>query len=58
MNTQKAQHNSLNSKGSVIFTKMLEDKQAIHEHLQKGGKLTDLKNKYNFAAPLFQINNI
>ncbi len=52
MNIQKAKHNSLNSKGSAIFKKMLEDKQAIHEHLQKGGKLTDLKDKYNFATPL------
>ncbi len=43
---------SLNSKGASIFKKMLEDKNAIHQHLQKGGKLSDLKNKYRFAKPL------
>jgi len=52
MNTQKAKHQSLNSKGATIFKKILEDKQAIYEHLKSGGKLTDLKDKYNFAAPL------
>ena len=31
---------------------MLEDKKAIHQHLQKGGKLADLKNKYRFVKPL------
>ncbi len=43
---------SLNSKGASIFKKMLEDKNAIHQHLQKGGKLFDLKNKYRFVKPL------
>ena len=52
MNIQKANHKPLNSKGSAIFKKMLEDKRAIHEHLKNGGKLTDLKDKYNFALPL------
>ncbi|MES2702674.1 MAG: hypothetical protein V4649_08550 [Bacteroidota bacterium] len=33
----------LNSKGAAIFNKMLEDKQAWEEHLQKGGKLKDFK---------------
>jgi len=42
----------LNSKGASIFKKMLEDKKAIHQHLQKGGKLVDLKNKYRFVKPL------
>jgi hypothetical protein len=42
----------LNSKGAPIFKKMLEDKKAIHRHLQKGGKLADLKNKYRFVKPL------
>jgi hypothetical protein len=42
----------LNSKGASIFKKMLEDKNAIHQHLQKGGKLADIKNKYRFAKPL------
>jgi hypothetical protein len=52
MNAQKLKNKPLNSKGANIFKKMLEDKQAIHEHLVKGGKLTDLKDKYNFATPL------
>jgi hypothetical protein len=52
MNIQEAKHKPLNSRGSAIFKKMFEDKKAIHEHLQRGGKLTDLKDKYNFAAPL------
>jgi len=42
----------LNSKGASIFKKMLEDKNAIHQHLQKGGKLADIKNKYRFVKPL------
>ena len=42
--------NSLNSKGASVFKKMLEDKKAIHKHLQKGGKLSDLKNKYRFVT--------
>ncbi len=29
----------LNSRGASIFKKMLEDKNAIHQHLQQGGKL-------------------
>ncbi|HWZ15349.1 MAG TPA: hypothetical protein VNW95_08945 [Mucilaginibacter sp.] len=52
MSTQNAKHKPLNSRGSAIFKKMLEDKKAIHEHLERGGKLTDLKDKYNFATPL------
>ena len=42
----------LNSKGASIFKKILEDKKAIHAHLQKGGKLSDLKDKYSFLDPL------
>jgi uncharacterized membrane-anchored protein YhcB (DUF1043 family) len=41
-----------NSKGASIFKKILEDKKAIHQHLQSGGKLADLKNKYRFVKPL------
>ncbi len=41
-----------NSKGASIFKKMLEDKKAIHQHLQKGGKISDLKEKFNFVKPL------
>lgn len=43
---------ALNSKGAHIFKKMLEDKKAIHKHLQNGGSLADLKDKYNFLDPL------
>ena len=52
MNSSNTKSKSLNSRGAAIFKKMLEDKRAIHEHLQTGGKLTDLKDKYNFATPL------
>ena len=41
-----------NSKGANIFKKMLEDKRAIHEHLVKGGKIDDLKDKFHFVKPL------
>ena len=47
----------LNSKGASIFKKMLEDKKAIHHHLQKGGKLADLENKYRFVKPLSTSGN-
>jgi hypothetical protein len=52
MEESKTIKNSLNSKGASIFKKMLEDKKAIHKHLQKGGKLADIKNKYRFVKPL------
>lgn len=42
----------LNSKGAAIFKKMLEDKNDIHQHLKKGGKFVDLKDKYRFVKPL------
>jgi len=41
-----------NSKGAYIFKKMLEDKKAIHEHLSKGGKIEDLKDRFKFVKPL------
>ena len=41
-----------NSKGAIIFKKMLEDKRVIHEHLAKGGKIEDLKDKFHFVKPL------
>jgi len=31
---------------------MLEDKKAIHDHISKGGKIEDLKEKFNFVKPL------
>lgn len=43
---------SSNSKGAFIFKKMLKDKKEIHTHLKKGGKLSDLKEKFNFAKPV------
>lgn len=52
MQKSKAIKKTLNSKGASIFKKMLEDKKAIHQHLQNGGKLSDLKNKYRFVKPL------
>ena len=52
MEKSKTIKKPLNSKGASIFKKMLEDKKAIHEHLKKGGKLGDLKNKYRFVKPL------
>jgi len=42
-----------NSKGAYIFKKMLEDKKAIHEHLAKGGKIEDLKDRFKFVKPLY-----
>jgi hypothetical protein len=44
------------SKGASIFKKMIEDKKSIHEHLQKGGKISDLKDKFNFVKPVSFIN--
>lgn len=41
-----------NSKGAAIFKKILEDKKAIHQHLQKGGKISDIKEKFSFVKPL------
>jgi len=38
-NTEKP----LNSKGAAIFKKMLDDKNALHEHLKKGGKVENFK---------------
>ena len=38
-----------NSKGAAIFKKMVEDKKTIHEHIAKGGKIPELKNKFNFV---------
>jgi hypothetical protein len=36
----------LNSRGALIFKKMLDDKTALHEHFKKGGKIEDfIRNK-------------
>ncbi len=52
MEKNKTIKTSLNSKRASIFKKMLEDKKAIHRHLQNGEKSEDLKNKYRFVKPL------
>lgn len=52
MKPKKNISKKLNSKGASVFKKMLEDKKAIQQHLKKGGKLQDLKNKYPFVKPL------
>lgn len=41
-----------NSKGAAIFKKMLDDKRAIEKHLKGGGKISDLKKRFNFVKPL------
>jgi hypothetical protein len=43
---------STNSRGAAIFKKMLADKKAITEHFQGGGKISDLKQQFNFVNPL------
>jgi hypothetical protein len=40
------------SKGAAIFKKMIADKKAISEHIRKGGKISDLKEKCKFAKLL------
>lgn len=40
------------SKGSAIFQKIMEDKKAIQQHLAKGGKISDLEDKYPFVTPI------
>ena len=40
------------SKGAAIFKKMMEDKRSIHEHIKKGGKISELKEKFNFVKPI------
>jgi hypothetical protein len=49
MKNSAAISKNANSKGAAIFKKMLEDKTAIGEHLKKGGKISDLKNKFHFV---------
>ena len=43
---------SSNSKGASIFKNFLEDKKAIHQHLQKSAKISDIKEKLNFVKPI------
>jgi hypothetical protein len=37
------------SKGAAIFKKMLEDKNAVRQHLKSGGKISDLKDKFRLV---------
>ena len=52
MNSETLYPKTYNSKGGHILKKMLDDKRLITEHLSKGGKLEDLKDKINFAKPV------
>jgi hypothetical protein len=40
------------SRGAAIFQKMLEDKNAIRAHIQNGGRISDLKDRYTFVKPV------
>lgn len=40
---------STSSKGAAIFKKMIEDKKTISKHFQNGGKIDDIKSKFNFV---------
>ena len=52
MDKQITTQSPFNSKGASIFKKILDDKNTIHKHIQKGGKISDLKEKFNFVKPL------
>ena len=52
MESKKPYTEKANSKGAKIFRKMLEDKNAIREHLKKGGRISDLKDQFNFVKAL------
>jgi hypothetical protein len=50
---QQATNNTIpNSKGASIFKKIIEDKKAIHEHIRKGGNISEIKAKFRFAKPI------
>jgi hypothetical protein len=40
------------AEGATYFKRMLDEKNVIHEHLKQGGRLSDLKGKFNFVDPL------
>lgn len=47
-----------NSKGAGFFKKLIEDKRAIHEQLQKGCKIDELKTSSMLFNPYtLQENN-
>ena len=48
---------STSSKGASIFKKMIEDKKAIRTHIQKGGKISEIKDKFNFVNPISITGN-
>lgn len=52
MKNSTAFRKNANSKGAAIFKKMLDDKMSIGEHLKKGGKISDLKDKFHFVKPV------
>ena len=43
--------NPSDSKGAEAFQRMMEDQKVIRAHLKKGGKLTDLTDKFKFLDP-------
>jgi hypothetical protein len=43
---------TVNVKGAAIFKQMLEDKNHIRQHIEKGGSFSELSKKYKFAKPL------
>jgi hypothetical protein len=49
---EKKLSSAANSKGASLFQKMLNDKKSIREHIQKGGKISDLKDKFSFVKPI------
>lgn len=52
MKEAKPIRKSSNSKEAAIFKKMLEDKKVISEHVRKGGKISEIKEKFNFVKLL------
>lgn len=50
-------YNTQNSKGASIFKKILEDKKAIHKHLKSGGKISEIKDNFNFVKPISITGN-
>ncbi len=57
MQTKESHNIPKNILGGNIFKKILDDKNAISAHLKKGGKLSDLKDKYKFLDLLSIKNN-
>ena len=49
MKVAAAIRKNANSKGAAIFRKMLDDKNTVRPHLKTGGKISDLKDKFNLV---------